>query len=161
MRLSILVTVLLGLASLATAHASDPLPFERGSWARLRAAHAGQPTIVHFWGVTCAPCMVEMPRWAKLAEADRELDLVLVDADPVGEAADAPILAKMGLAETENWRFADDFTERLRYEIDPKWHGELPLTLLIGHDGAVRKIIGSADFAEVQDWLDGQEKVTH
>jgi thiol-disulfide isomerase/thioredoxin len=150
--------LLLALAAACPASAGEARPFLRGSWQELRQLHQGKPTIVHFWGITCAPCMVEMPRWAKLAETDRKLDLVLVDADPVGEAADAPMLAKMGLAGTESWRFADDFTERLRYEIDPKWHGELPLTLLIGRDGAVRKIIGSADFAEVQHWLDGQEK---
>jgi hypothetical protein len=101
--------------------------------------------------------MVEMPRWAKLAEADRGLDLVLVDADPVGEEADGLMLARMGLSRTESWRFADDFTERLRFEVDPKWHGELPMTLLIGRDGSVRKILGSADFGEVQQWLDQQK----
>ena len=43
MRLPILLALLLGLASFGTANA-DPLPFERGSWAKLSAAHAGQPT---------------------------------------------------------------------------------------------------------------------
>jgi thiol-disulfide isomerase/thioredoxin len=155
------IVLLLALVAACPASAAEARPFLRGSWQELRQLHQGKPTIVHFWGITCAPCMVEMPRWAKLAETDRKLDLVLVDADPVGEAADAPMLAKMGLAGTESWRFADDFTERLRYEIDPKWHGELPLTLLIGRDGTVRKIIGSADFAEVQHWLEGQEQPTH
>jgi thiol-disulfide isomerase/thioredoxin len=151
------IVVFLLLAGAFPALADDARPFIRGSWQELRQQHQGKPTIVHFWGITCAPCMVEMPRWAKLAEADRDMDLVLVDADPVSEAADAPMLAKMGLSKTESWRFADDFSERLRYEIDPKWRGELPLTLLIGRDGAVRKIVGSADFTEVQHWLDDQE----
>jgi len=152
---------LLALFAACPAFAGEDRPFVRGSWQELRQLHQGKPTIVHFWGITCAPCMVEMPRWAKLAETDRKLDLVLVDADPVGETADAPMLAKMGLVDMESWRFADDFTERLRYEIDPKWHGELPLTLLVGRDGGVRKIIGSADFAEVRQWLDGQEGASH
>lgn len=156
------IVVLLALSGAFPALAGEARPFVRGSWQELREQHQGKPTIVHFWGLTCAPCMVEMPRWAKLAEADHALDLVLVDADPVGKAdADAPMLAEMGLSQTENWRFTDDFTERLRYEIDPKWRGELPLTLLIGGDGAVRKIIGSADFKEVQHWLDEQEGVKH
>ena len=37
MRLSIFLALLLGLASVGTANA-DPLPFERGSWAKLSAA---------------------------------------------------------------------------------------------------------------------------
>jgi len=44
-RLAILLALLLGLASLAGAEAAGPLAFERGSWAKLRTAHAGQPTV--------------------------------------------------------------------------------------------------------------------
>ena len=29
-------------------------PFVRGTWKSILAAHAGQPTIAHFWGATCA-----------------------------------------------------------------------------------------------------------
>jgi thiol-disulfide isomerase/thioredoxin len=151
------IALLLAVLGASPVFAGELRPFVKGSWQELRQAHQGKPTIVHFWGVTCAPCMVEMPRWAKLAEADHGFDLVLVDADPVGDDADAPMLARMGLSAMENWRFADDFAERLRFEIDPKWRGELPLTLLIGCDGTVRKIVGSADFTEVQSWLATQE----
>ena len=31
----------------------------------------------------------------------------------------------------ENWLFSDGFVERLRFEIDPAWQGEIPRTLLI------------------------------
>ena len=156
-----LIAALIALLAVPALADEQGYPFVQGSWQQLRQKHEGKPTIVHFWGVTCAPCMVEMPKWAKLAKADRSFDLVLVDADPVGENAAGPMLAKMGLLKAENWGFADDFTERLRYEIDPKWHGELPLTLLIGLDGATKKIVGSADFDEVRRWLDEQEGAQH
>ena len=147
--------------TLIAAHpaAAEPRPFVEGSWQALRGLHQGRPTVVHFWGITCAPCMVEMPRWAELAKADPWLDLVLVDADPVGNDpnADAPMLKKMGLSNTESWRFADAFSEKLRFEIDRKWHGELPLTLLIGRDGSIRRIVGSADFDDVRHWLETQK----
>jgi thiol-disulfide isomerase/thioredoxin len=154
------IAVLFLLLSMALpALAGEARPFVRGSWQDLRQLHQGRPTVVHFWGVTCAPCMVEMPRWAKLSQADHDFDFVLVDADPVeeGSGGAAQMLAKMGLSQAESWSFADDFTERLRYEVDPKWRGELPLTLLIGRDGAVRKVVGSADFTDVQHWLRDQE----
>ena len=151
-----LIALALIVAHPATA---EPRPFVQGSWQALRSLHQGRPTIVHFWGITCAPCMVEMPHWAELAKTDPWLDLVLVDADPVGNDpdADAPMLTKMGLASTESWRFADPFSEKLRFEIDRKWHGELPLTLLIGRDGSIRKIVGSADFDDVRHWLEIQK----
>jgi thiol-disulfide isomerase/thioredoxin len=157
------IAILMALSAGFPALAGDARPFVRGSWQELRRQHQNKPTIVHFWGITCAPCMIEMPHWAKLAEADHNVDLVLVDADPLSESSDADtqMLAKMGLSQTESWRFADDFTERLRYEIDPKWRGELPLTLLIGRDSTVRKVVGSADFAKIQHWLDDQEGMKH
>ena len=52
-------------ASLATAPAaetpSELKPFVRGSWQEMLRSHAGRPTLVHFWGVTCGPCKIELP----------------------------------------------------------------------------------------------------
>jgi thiol-disulfide isomerase/thioredoxin len=132
-----------------------PQPFERGSWSALREAHRGHAMIVHFWGVTCGPCLAELPDWGKFAARHRDLELVMIDADPVAVApADiAAMLDKAGLDKVESWRFADSFTERLEFEIDPQWHGELPYTLLIKGDGAVEPVLGAADFAALQRWV--------
>ena len=40
-------------------------PFQRGSWQDMLRTHAGRPTMVHFWGVTCGPCKVELPLLGK------------------------------------------------------------------------------------------------
>ncbi len=145
-----------------SALAGEPHPFVQGSWHQLLEAHRGKPLIVHFWGITCAPCMVEMPKWAALMHRDAGFDFVVVDGDPVGADSTGAqsMLAKMGLANAESWRFADDFVERLRFEVDPKWQGELPLTVLVGRGAGVRKIVGSADFDEVARWLQEQEPDT-
>ena len=52
------VAALLVLAALlvpATSMTAEMKPFVRGTWAELVKAKAGQPAIVHFWGLTCAP----------------------------------------------------------------------------------------------------------
>jgi hypothetical protein len=64
------------------------------------------------------------------------------------------MLAKTGLAAAENWIFADSFTERLRFEIDPSWRGEIPRTILIARDGKSTTIEGVADLAQIRAWLD-------
>jgi hypothetical protein len=163
MRAAVVATLLLGLAavgiaSLGAAHAGQPLPFERGSWAKLRAAHAGQPTIVHFWGLTCGPCVVELPQWGKLLVERPDLRLVLLAADPLPQDADQVVgaLGRAGLGGAESWNFTDRFYERLRYEIDPTWAGELPRTMMIARDGKTTVLEGVADFAQVRAWLDGQ-----
>jgi thiol-disulfide isomerase/thioredoxin len=153
----LLLAGLLSSAPLAT-RASDLQPFERGSWETLRAAHAGHPTVVHFWGLTCAPCLAELPRWGELVRERPDLHVVLVAADQLADddARISATLEKAGLATVESWGFADRFAARLRYEIDPRWHGELPRTLLIAGDGGTTTFPGVADLAEVRAWADRQ-----
>jgi thiol-disulfide isomerase/thioredoxin len=156
---SFLLALTLVLAS-AGAQSADLQSFGRGSWSKLRAAHDGQPTVVHFWGLTCAPCLVEMPEWGKLQAERPDMRLVMVAADPVPQdpARVNDMLARADLAKAENWAFTDRFNERLRYEIDPAWAGELPRTLLIDRDGKETVLTGVADLAEVRTWLDAQKK---
>lgn len=153
--------LLLALLLAAPAQAADaPQPFGRGSWQSLRAAHADQPLVVHLWGLTCPPCLVEMPEWAALKRARPDMPLVLIAADPVPEDPQraGATLAGYGLAGVESWIFADRFAERLRYEIDPHWRGELPRTLLIDRAGAVTVLPGVADLAQVRAWLDATKR---
>jgi hypothetical protein len=102
--------------------------------------------------------LAELPRWAGFIRERPKLDVVLVAADPVVAEPDATTaaLSKAGLAAAEGWVFADPFTERLVYEIDPRWAGELPYTLLIRGDGAVKELLGAVDFSQLRDWADRQ-----
>jgi thiol-disulfide isomerase/thioredoxin len=160
MKRRLAIALLAALLLPDAARAADPLPFERGSWAKLVARHEGQATVVHFWGLTCGPCLVELPNWGKLAAARRDLRLVLVAADPLPQPPDqvAATLERAGLSGAESWSFTDRFYERLRYEIDPAWMGELPRTVLIARDGHVTALPGVADLSKVRAWLDAQAR---
>jgi thiol-disulfide isomerase/thioredoxin len=148
-----LVATVIGAATEGELH-----PFKRGSWQEIRRAHAGQPIVVHFWGLTCGPCRVEMPQWGRLLQERPDLKLIAIDADLIPNEASlvSEMLAKTGLAGAENWIFADDFVERLRFEINPRWRGEIPMTLLIARDGKTTTIEGVAQPAQVRAWLDTQ-----
>src|SRR5262245_18042541 len=82
-------------------------PFERGSWQALMKAHAGRPTIVHFWGVTCGPCKVEMPQLGAFMKEHPAIDMVTISADFVPNLPEAAraMLERSGLAAAENWIF--------------------------------------------------------
>ncbi|MCA6114133.1 TlpA family protein disulfide reductase [Bradyrhizobium sp. WSM 1738] len=161
----LLLAVIFLLACLNAAPAaeapSEPAlkPFVRGSWQEMLRSHAGRPTLVHFWGVTCGPCKVELPLLGQFMKEHSELDVVMISADlvPNLEGPTRAMLEKAGLASAENWIFSDGFVERLRFEIDPAWQGDIPRTLLIARDGTVTTIEGSAEIPDLQKWLDGQK----
>jgi thiol-disulfide isomerase/thioredoxin len=156
------LTLALGLsaAALRAADGGQPIPFERGSWAKLNAEHAGKATIIHFWGVTCGPCVVELPKWGKLLAERPDMRLVLIAADPLPQSPEQVngALQRANLDHAESWSFADRFYERLRFEIDPAWSGELPRTLLIAADGSHTVLPGVADLSTVRQWLDAQPR---
>lgn len=153
-RVLVLLCLMLAPMMASSAPADAVHAFVRGSWQQLRNAHAGQPLVVHFWGVTCGPCRAEMPEWGQFLKQHPHLPLVTIDADlvPNDVASVKSMLAKSGLGTAENWMFDDDFVERLRFEIDPHWQGDIPRTLLIERDGASTTIDGVADFAKVASW---------
>lgn len=160
MRRQFLATALL-LALLAPAPAQDSetqlKPFGRGSWHELMKAHAGRPTIVHFWGVTCGPCKVELPQLGAFRKDYPDIDMVTISADFVPNLPEATraMLERSGLALAENWIF-DGFADRLRFEIDPTWQGDIPRTLLITREGEMTTIEGSAEMADLQKWSERQ-----
>lgn len=129
-------------------------PFVRGSWQEVLRAHAGRPTLVHFWGVTCGPCKVELPVLGKFMKDHDEIDVVTISADLVPDlpAATRSMLEKAGLGPAENWIFNDGFVERLRFEIDPTWQGDIPRTILIARDGTATTIEGSAESQDLENW---------
>jgi thiol-disulfide isomerase/thioredoxin len=142
----------------AAAEAPQLKPFVRGSWQQLLNSHAGRPTLVHFWGVTCGPCKVELPLLGKFVKDHAGVDMVTISADlaPDIPGAAQSMLKKSGLASAENWIFSDGFVERLRFEIDPKWQGDIPRTLLISRDGTITTIEGSAEITDLEKWLKPQ-----
>jgi thiol-disulfide isomerase/thioredoxin len=134
---------------------ADLKPFGRGSWHEILRAHTGRPTIVHFWGVTCGPCKVELPLLGQFMKDHAAVDVVTVSADLVPDLPGAArtMLEKSGLAAAENWIFNDGFVERLRFEIDPTWQGDIPRTLLISRKGDHTTIEGAVEMAEIQKWF--------
>ena len=157
--------VLAGLflaAFLFSATASDSpsqlKPFVRGSWKEILQAHSGRPTLVEFWGVTCGPCKVELPMLGQFMKDHPGIDIVTVSADLVPDLPEATrsMLSKAGLQSSENWIFDDGFVERLQFEVDPAWQGDIPRTVLIARDGTVTTIEGMAEAPALEKWASQQ-----
>jgi hypothetical protein len=110
---------------------------------------------MHFWSVTCPPCIAELPQWAKLISERKEIDVVFVSTDGEEDRARAAArLDKAGLAKATHYAFADDFVDKLYFEADRTWRGELPFTALVAPDGGVTTATGAIDDPLVTKWLE-------
>lgn len=150
-------TILAGAlaASLIRPAHAEMRGFGRGSWKSLLAANEGRSAIIHFWGVTCGPCMTELPVWGQFLRAHPDAPLILIAADPAPQPDDAiaSVLTRSGLTQAQCWRFDTGFSDRLYFEVDPDWQGELPRTTLLSTDGSQDTWLGDTDFARLGAWL--------
>ncbi len=158
MRLCLLIAAFATLAVGSTSANEASKPFVAGSWAKLRAAYPDTALVVHFWGLTCAPCRTEMPHWGELHARKPGIPIVFVHAErpPPKLKSVNEFIRRSGLADADTWHFADSFTDRLRFEISREWHGEMPLTMLIDRHGHITTQTGSADFDEIGTWISAQ-----
>lgn len=151
-----MTALLIALAAVPMVTQADELrPFRTGSMAEMLEARRGQPFLLVLWSVTCAPCREEFAMLRDLRAGRPSLPLVLVSTDDIGDAATARnVLAGYGLENAESWIFSDSNVQRLRYEIDPGWYGEMPRSYW--YDGAHDReaVSGKLERARVEDWLD-------
>jgi len=138
--------------------ADAPRPFDSASWQQLTGAYKGRPVIVHFWGLTCGNCMVELKEWGRFVSENRKASVVMVNWDRRSEELRhiAAALDNAGLAGLPSYTLSDGFEEKLRFAVDRDWMGELPYTRLIASDGTVSVFSGAADFAKLSEWLSSQ-----
>ena len=64
----------------------------------------------------------------------------------------ARFLIRAHLESAENYALTDFFDERIRYEVDPKWQGETPVTFLISKNNQKTRITGPVNFQNLKLW---------
>lgn len=103
--------------------------FVSGSYQDLLAGKDKRPLVLTIWSTTCSTCMQKMPLLKQLYKNRSDIHFVMLSTDDVSTSnLVASVLQKNELAGVENWVFADKNAQKLRYEIDPTWYGELPRT---------------------------------
>lgn len=132
---------------------ADPIPFESGSMQKILDSRAGKPFLLVMWSLECPPCRKEMDLLAEMRRQHQALDIVLVSTDSP-EVADrvASAVEQHGLGEAESWLFAGP-AQRLRYEIDPGWYGEMPRSYFYDADHARAAVSGALEESQIQTWL--------
>ncbi len=123
------------LLSVGQVHADNIQAFDSQSFAQIKEEFAGKPFVLSLWSIDCAPCRVELKLLGEIKQQQPDFPLVVISTDLLDDREEAlDILDSYNLAEFESWMFADAFVERLRFSIDPLWHGELPRSYFFAHD---------------------------
>lgn len=151
---TIIMVLLLWMGTANALAAQQTLPFVRGSQQAILAAHQGRPFILALWSLDCVHCRDDLEILGRLQAKYRTLDVVLVAADtPSRQAEIQVVLEQYALQRAESWVFADSFVERLRFEIDAQWYGELPRTYFFDASGDATAVSGKIQFRPTERWV--------
>ncbi|WP_347987022.1 hypothetical protein [Methylomonas sp. AM2-LC] len=130
MPIKIFCSVLLFLNfGMALAEVAPVKPFISGSYQEILSANKGKGFMLAIWSLDCSSCIKDMELLNSLHKSRPELKIILISSDePSSSSEIQTLLNKHQLANVENWVFADDNSQKLRYEIDSSWYSELPRT---------------------------------
>ncbi len=152
-----LFTVFCLNSAMANASESVYKPFIKGSFEQIQQDNKDRPYIIAFWSVTCAYCMKELALFGELMQKYPQVKLITITTDAFLEDETVKqLMATKSLEGTETWVFADNYVERLYFDINPRWRGELPLTYFFDKKGEMLRHMGVVKEGELVEWLGEQ-----
>ncbi|MGZ3159402.1 MAG: TlpA family protein disulfide reductase [Burkholderiaceae bacterium] len=138
----------------ATTSAQELKPFVRNSQQSIVADHQGKPFILALWSLDCPYCSNDLVLLGKMRARDPALRIVVVSTDTPAQTREImSTLKTYRLHNADLWVYADRFTERLRHEIDPQWHGELPRLYLYDAQGHSTALSGKIERKQIEQWI--------
>lgn len=151
--LALLLFLIAGIA-----HA-EVRPFTTGSLQQIQNERAGKPFILSLWSASCIHCPTELKALGELKRKYPGIDIVLVAADTPEEIPQlAKLAASYGLGKQAQWVFADPQAEKLRFEIDRRWYGELPRTYFFDPEHRREGASGVVPTERLERWAAQQVK---
>lgn len=131
-------------------HAENFKAFDSQSRTQIEKAQQGKAFVLAFWSVDCPYCIQEMQSLGDVLRKHPQVKLITVCTDATGQSADInKALEQAHLPAHERWQFAETDEERLRYNVDKSWGGELPRTYFYDAKHQVSAISGRPQM----DWL--------
>lgn len=128
--------------------------FKSGSYQDILQSYQGMPFILVFWSLDCSHCRGEFVMLGETLSRTPALRLVLVATDSPQQSGELmKVIQESGLTSAESWVFAQAESERLRYEVDRHWYGELPRTYLFDAQHSRRVVSGALKRPLLDEWL--------
>ncbi|MFT6449555.1 MAG: thiol-disulfide isomerase/thioredoxin [Oleispira sp.] len=147
--MSILPAVILS-NSVQASSPTDLKLFDVGSFEQVVKKKDKKDHLVILWSFDCPPCIKELQKVAVLNQQYPEYQLTLINTDGLEEQARVKTLLKeYHLLMLDNWIFSDADEEKLRYDIDARWFGDLPRSYFFPVKGKIKRLKGALTSAEL------------
>ena len=103
--------------------------FHADSYSKLLNKQENNAFVLVVWSVECSSCLKEMSLLKQIHQARPELKMVMLSTDSPTEIDQIhKYQTQFQLMDIEQWVFADENAQKLRFKLDPRWYGELPRT---------------------------------
>ena len=137
----------------AITHANSPVQlkeFELGSFEQIVVDKNKQDHLVILWSFDCPPCITELEKISELNQQFPDYQLTLINTDGFEEQDRVKkLIQQFNLARLDNWAFSQVDEQQLRYDIDPRWYGDLPRSYFFPVQGKIQRLTGALSSAEL------------
>jgi thiol-disulfide isomerase/thioredoxin len=134
--------------------AYDFMPFDMNTRKVIEKRYIDQPLIISFWSIDCPYCIDDLKKLGKALSKNTNVKLITVCVDGKESAKKAErILSQANLPKHEQYQYAEVDEDRLRYNIDPAWYGELPRTYFYDAAHQVTPLSGKVSNSFLDKWF--------
>ena len=134
--------------------AYDFMPFDMNTRKVIEKRYIDQPLIISFWSIDCPYCIDDLKKLGKALSKNTNVQLITVCVDGKESAKKAErILSQANLPKLEQYQYAEVDEDRLRYNIDPAWYGELPRTYFYDAAHQVTPLSGKISNSFLDKWF--------
>jgi len=134
--------------------AYDFMPFDMNTRQSIEKRYIDQPLIISFWSIDCPYCINDLKKLGKALSKNTNVKLITVCVDGKESAKKAErILSQANLPKHEKYQYAEVDEDRLRYNIDPAWYGELPRTYFYDATHQVTPLSGKISNSFLDKWF--------
>ena len=134
--------------------AYDFMPFDMNTRKVIEKRYIDQPLIISFWSIDCPYCIDDLKKLGKALSKNTNVKLITVCVDGKESAKKAErILSQANLPKHEQYQYAEVDEDRLRYNIDPAWYGELPRTYFYDTAHQVTPLSGKIPNSFLDKWF--------
>jgi thiol-disulfide isomerase/thioredoxin len=130
------------------------MPFDMNTRKVIEKRYIDQPLIISFWSIDCPYCIDDLKKLGKALSKNTNVQLITVCVDGKESAKKAErILSQANLPKHEQYQYAEVDEDRLRYNIDPAWYGELPRTYFYDATHQVTPLSGKISNSFLDKWF--------